>query len=110
MKFLPWKTLVLSLCTWPLSHAAAQQLECSPCSYGFGNVKVGTSVSFSIQLSNTGNKSLRISGISKQGSSEFQVGSFPLPVRLMPGKSVNLPVIFTPTAIGAVTGPCLPRR
>jgi Abnormal spindle-like microcephaly-assoc'd, ASPM-SPD-2-Hydin len=104
MKFLPRMAIVLFLSAWPLSHTAAQQLQCNPCSHAFGKVKVGTSVSFSIQLSNTGSKSLRISTKSKQGSGEFHFGSFPLPVTLMPGKSVNLPIIFTPTAIGHVTG------
>src|SRR5215471_12375226 len=104
MRFLPWIAVVLFLSTWPPSHAAAQQLQCNPCRYGFGKVEVGTSVSFSIQLSNTGRKSLRISSISQQGSGEFQLGSFPLPVRLVPGRSVNMPIIFTPTAIGQVSG------
>ena len=104
MKFLPWITVALFLFVWPFSHAAAQQLQCNPCSHGSGKVKVGASVSFAIQLSNTGSRSLLISSISKQGSGEFQVGSFPLPVKLMPRKSINLPVIFSPTAIGPVSG------
>jgi hypothetical protein len=81
----------------------SQQLTCTPCSHGFGKAKVGTSVSFSIQLSNTGSKSLSILSKSKQGS-EFQFGSFPLPVTLSPGKTVNLPIVFKPTATGRVSG------
>ena len=104
MKFLPRLSIVLFLSVWPLSHAAAQQLQCNPCSHAFGRVKVGTSVSFSVQLSNTGSKALSISAKSKQGSGEFHFGSFPLPVTLMPGKTVKLPIIFSPIAIGHVTG------
>jgi hypothetical protein len=81
----------------------SQKLSCNPCTHGFGKVKVGTSVSFSIQLSNTGSKSLSIRSKSKQGG-EFQFGNFPLPVTLRPGKTVNLPVVFKPTAAGRVSG------
>jgi hypothetical protein len=81
----------------------SQQLSCNPCSHGFGKVKVGTSVPFSIQLSNTGSKSLSILSKLKQGS-EFHFGNFPLPMTLRPGKSVNLPVVFKPTAMGRVSG------
>lgn len=82
----------------------SQQLSCTPCTHGFGRVKVGTSVSFSIELTNTGSKSLRIFSKSKQGSGEFHVGYFPLPLTLNPGKSAKLPIVFKPTAIGHVTG------
>jgi hypothetical protein len=81
----------------------SQTLSCSPCSHGFGKVKVGSSVSFSIQLSNTGSQSLSILSKSKQGS-EFHFGSFPLPLTLLPGKTVNLPIVFKPTATGHVSG------
>jgi HYDIN/CFA65/VesB family protein len=104
MKFLPRMAIALVLSAWPLTYIAAQQLQCNPCGHTFGKVKVGTTVTFSIQLSNTGRKSLRISSTSKQGSGEFRFGSFPVPVTLNPGQSVNLPVIFAPTAIGHVTG------
>ncbi len=86
-----------------LPKAWSQQLSCNPCTHGFGKVKVGSSASFSIQLSNTGTKSLSISSKSKQGS-EFHFGYFPLPITLKPGKSVKLPIIFKPTVIGHVTG------
>jgi hypothetical protein len=92
---------VLLLCLAPASWS--QQLSCRPCNYGFGKVKVGTPASFSIRLTNTGTKAVRIGSKSKTGS-EFHFGSFPLPVTLMPGKSVLLPIIFKPTAIGHVTG------
>lgn len=102
MRFIP-ALAVLLLCL-PLSLSWSQQLSCKPCSYAFGKVKVGTSASFSIQLSNTGSKSLRIFSKAKQGSGEFHLGSFPLPITLQPGKAVKLPIIFKPTTIGRVTG------
>ncbi len=88
---------VAPACVW------AQQLHCDPCSYNFGKVQIGSSSSYSIQLSNSGNKTLRISSKSEQGSA-FSFGKFPLPVKLQPGASIQLPVIFTPTAKGNASG------
>lgn len=95
-------TILLFLVVLPVCWS--QQLSCKPCTHGFGKVKLGTSVSFTIQLTNTGTKSMRIFTKSKQGSSEFHFGYFPLPLTLNPGKTANLPIIFKPTAIGPVTG------
>ena len=46
---------------------------------------------------------MRISSKSEQGSA-FSFGAFPLPVKLQPGTSIELPVIFTPTAKGYANG------
>lgn len=81
----------------------AQQLDCQPCRHGFGKVQTGNSKSFNINLTNSGKRSLKITADSVQGS-EFAVGTFPLPMTLKPGKSVQLPLIFTPTTVGRVTG------
>src|SRR6202158_1031817 len=91
------------LCCLALAPAWAQQLYCKPCWHGFGNVQIGSSSSHSFRLSNTGSKTLQITSKSKQGS-EFSFGAFPLPVNLQPGASVDLPVIFKPTAKGYSTG------
>lgn len=80
--------------------AMAQQLHCKPCYYGFGKVQIGTSVTYSFQLSNTGSKTLRINSKSIQGSNAFSFGKFTLPMSVQPGASVQLPVIFTPNAKG----------
>ncbi len=100
--FSPALVAVLLLCFVPES-AWAQQLQCNPCRYSFGKVQVGTSSSYSFQLSNTGSKTLRITSKSKQGSA-FSFGKFPVPVNIRPGASVELPVIFTPTAKGNSVG------
>ncbi len=103
MRFFP-PAAVLGLLLW-LAPACvcAQQLHCNPCSHAFGKVQIGSSSSYSIQLSNTGNSTLRISSKSEQGSA-FSFGTFPLPVKLQPGTSIELPVIFTPTAKGYANG------
>lgn len=85
------------------TSALAQQLQCKPCWYGFGKVQTGSSSSFSIELKNTGDKPLEITSDSVQGSA-FSVGTFPLPVTLNRGARIQLPVIFTPTAQGRVSG------
>jgi hypothetical protein len=85
------------------TSVSAQELECQPCRHGFGKVQNGTSRSFNVQLKNSGKRTLKITSDSIQGS-EFSVGSFPLPMKLTPGETVVLPVVFTPTAAGRVTG------
>jgi hypothetical protein len=92
--------LLLGLATVSVS---AQELECQPCRHGFGKVQTGTSHSFNFQLTNSGKRALKITSDSLQGS-EFSIGTFPLPMTLGPGKSVELPVIFTPTASGRELG------
>ena len=92
--------LFLGLATTLVS---AQELECQPCRHGFGKVQDGTSHSFNIQLKNSGKRTLTITSDSVQGS-EFSIGTFPLPKKLTPGATIELPVIFTPTAAGRVTG------
>jgi hypothetical protein len=77
----------------------AQQLQCDPCSHAFNKVLIGTSSSFTVQLSNTGSKTLRIASMSVQGDA-FSFGEFSLPALIKPGASVPLSVIFTPTAVG----------
>jgi hypothetical protein len=103
MRFLPLVALLLSLSSLTPARAWAQQLQCKPCSQDFGKVEVGSSSSFSIQLTNSGNKNLRILTKSKQGR-EFMFGYFPLPITLRPGRTVQLPIVFKPTATGLVKG------
>jgi hypothetical protein len=93
---------ILLLCLAP-GFTWAQQLQCNPCSHAFGKVEVGSSVSYSIQLSNTGTTTLRVTSKSVTGS-EFSFGTFPVPVRIKAGASVELPMIFTPTAAGHTSG------
>jgi hypothetical protein len=96
-----------------LAPAWAQKLECKPCSYSFGDVQIGKSTSYSIELSNKGTKGLNITSKfitsksiasrSKRGNA-FEFGEFPLPVHLRPGASVKLPVIFKPSDKGQSEG------
>jgi len=85
------------------AYVLAQKLGCNPCGHNFGKVQIGSSSDYSIQLSNTGNETLRITSKKEQGSA-FSFGKFTLPVKLQPGASIELPVIFTPTAEGYASG------
>ncbi|MGO9402336.1 MAG: choice-of-anchor D domain-containing protein [Terriglobales bacterium] len=99
----PFPLVAGLLCCLALAPAWAQELHCQPCWHNFAKVEVGDSRSFSVQLSNTGHQTLRITSKSKQGS-EFSFGKFPLPVSVQPGASVELPLIFKPTAKGYAAG------
>lgn len=103
MRSLPLIVIACLLCGLTPVSSWAQQLQCKPCSHAFGRVPVGNSSSFSIQLSNTGSKTLRISSNSEHGSG-FSYGNFHVPVRIRPGASVQMPVIFAPTAKGHAQG------
>lgn len=92
--------LLVGLATISLS---AQDLQCQPCRHGFGKVQTGSSRSFNVQLTNSGKRALTITSDSIQGS-EFSTGTFRLPMKLAPGASVELPLIFTPTASGREIG------
>ena len=102
MKFLLRMALVLVVSAWLVSHATAQQLQCNPCSYDYGQVQIGTSKPYSFQLTNTGSKALTISSKRKSGK-DFWFSKFPLPVTLQPGKSTQMSVNFHPSVAGTVT-------
>ena len=103
MRFFPLIVIAWLLCSLATVCVWAQELRCEPCRHGFGRVQIGDSSSFSIQLSNTGKKTLRITSKSEQGSA-FSFGNFPLPAKIRPGASTQLPVIFTPTVKGYTHG------
>ena len=103
MKFLPRMALALLVLILPLARASAQQLQCKPCSYDYGQVKTGTSKQYLFQLTNTGSRTLHILSKWKNGKS-FSFGNFPLPLTLAAGKSIQLPVNFKPLVTGKITG------
>ncbi|MGB9236070.1 MAG: choice-of-anchor D domain-containing protein, partial [Terriglobales bacterium] len=92
----------LLFCLVPDS-ARAQRLDCSPCSYNFGNVTVGQSASYSIQLTNVGTQTLTISSKSISGSG-FSYGNLPLPIQIDAHSSIAVPIVFKPTVEGSTAG------
>jgi len=103
MRSLPPFVAAGLFCVLATASLSAQQLQCKPCWHGFGKVQVGNSSSFSIELKNDGEKPLKITSDSVQGSA-FSIGNFHLPVKLRPGDSIDLPIVFTPTAPGRTYG------
>ena len=99
MRFL---SLGLLLFLVPVS-ALVQYLACSPCSYDFGKLKIGDSVSYSIELTNNASKTLTILSKSLKGSA-FSFGHFPVPIKISPWSSIELPVIFTPKTARSTDG------
>jgi HYDIN/CFA65/VesB-like, Ig-like domain/Cep192 domain 4 len=103
MKSLPRMALTLLVSACALSIAAAQKLQSTPSSNDYGSVQIGTSKQFTFQLSNTGSKSLTIRSKNKSGK-DFTFNKFALPVTLAPGGSTSMPVNFTPSVAGRISG------
>ena len=103
MRAFPLIVVAWLLCWLAPVSAWAHQLQCDPCDHAFGKVQIGKSSSYSIKLTNTGNKTVHVLSKSKHGRA-FSFGHFPLRVKIRPGASIELPVIFTPKANGHATG------
>lgn len=78
-------------------------IDVSPASISFGSLTVGQSASKTLTVTNTGTKSLTVSGISVAGSG-FSMKPVALPMALTPGQSVIVSTSFTATASGAASG------
>lgn len=84
-------------------RAAANELELSPTSLPYGNVKVGLTRTVSLAVTNHGKSSVTISGIDSSDSM-FKVSPLKLPKILAAGEKLELSVTFEPTAPGWVGG------
>jgi len=102
MRFFPLIAVAWLLSSLLPTSAHAQEVYCKPCWHNFGQVQVGDSSDYSIQLWNTGKSPLKINTKSEQGAG-FSFGKFVLPVTLQPGASIEVPVVFTPTAKGYIS-------
>lgn len=78
-------------------------LTASPASHDFGNQRINTSSSVQqFTLTNTGNQSLALSGISSTNGEFSQTNNCPAALAANAGCTIS--VTFTPTAIGARSG------
>lgn len=93
--------LTFLFCCLASAPAWTQEFQCVPCWYNFGKVEVGSSSSYSVKVSNLGHKTLSVTKAKSEGA--FALGKVTLPLEIKPGTSVELPVIFTPTADGRTT-------
>jgi hypothetical protein len=88
----------------PLSaDAATPQLAYSPTGLRFGAMVVGQSDTLLVTVTNNGLTSVTISEIAVSNP-EFAPSSLSLPLTLLAGQSVQMPVTFTPTAAAFTNG------
>lgn len=81
----------------------AGSLTLNPSAVNFGNVKIGTSQTTDVTLSNTGSTDLTISQATLSGVA-FSMGNLTLPLTLAPGASTSLSVTFAPIGTGSFSG------
>jgi hypothetical protein len=80
----------------------SSQLTASATSLGFGSVTVGTPVTKSINLTDSGGTNITISGVSITGAAFSASGG--LNATLTPNSSVTISVSFDPTAVASAQG------
>ena len=85
------------------ASAATSQLTCEPAILAFGATVVGQTETLPVTLTNNGQTSAAISGVTASNS-EFTASSLSLPLVLLAGQSFDLNVSFTPTAMGWTGG------
>ncbi|MFZ3216971.1 MAG: choice-of-anchor D domain-containing protein [Candidatus Acidiferrales bacterium] len=83
--------------------ATASNLNASPGSVAFGNVAVGSTGQQTITLTNTGNASATISGISASGTG-FSATGLTTPLTLTANQTTTFAAKFAPTTAGNATG------
>jgi hypothetical protein len=84
-------------------NAATLVLNASPASLSFGSIDTGATSSLGVTLTNSGNSSVTISGVSTSGAG-FSASNVSSGTVLAPGQSAALDVTFAPTSTGGVTG------
>jgi hypothetical protein len=95
---------ILLLAFMPVAaSAAASQLTCTPAKLGFGAVVVGQTQALLVTVTNTGQTTVTVSGITV-GNPALTASYVNLPLALLAGQSVNLSVSFTPMTTGWTGG------
>src|SRR5213076_314026 len=89
--------------TLTVNPTPAPAIQVNPTSISFGNVVVGTNLSQSLIISNTGTATLSITQITVTGAT-FSTSGYTLPLSVNAGQQTTITVAFLPTAVGAVSG------
>src|SRR3984885_14988872 len=83
--------------------AKASNLVVAPSSLAFGDVKVGSASTQTVQLKNSSSAAITVSAVSVTGSG-ISLSALSLPLTLSAGASANLSAIFKPAAAGNASG------
>ena len=86
----------------PTPVGSSASLSATPSSLGFGSQVLNTPTTQITKITNTGSVAVAITQDSVVGSG-FSVG-ITTPINLNPAQSVNVPVVFDPSAAGTVNG------
>ncbi|MGA7443709.1 MAG: choice-of-anchor D domain-containing protein [Candidatus Sulfotelmatobacter sp.] len=96
--------VILRLGMVPVSAGeTASQLACTPGSLQFGAIVPGETETLLVTVTNPGQTSVTVSGITLSNS-EFSASNLSLPLVLPPGQSVDMNVSFSPTSMGFTAG------
>ncbi len=83
--------------------AAAGQLTPNPASLAFGSAQVGSNVTLTDSLTNTGGSAVTISQATATGTG-FSISGLNVPLTLNPGASVTFSALFAPQSAGSASG------
>jgi hypothetical protein len=86
----------------PTPATGSPSLTATPSSLGFGSQVLNTPVTLTVKVTNVGTAAATITQDSISGTG-FSTG-ITTPLTLNPAQSVNVPVVFTPSAAGSVAG------
>jgi Abnormal spindle-like microcephaly-assoc'd, ASPM-SPD-2-Hydin len=103
---LPWKVIACGLVLLNIllfSEVSTAQLTVNPSTLSFGSVPVGSNVTHSLVLGNSGGSNLTVSQAAMAGSG-FSLSGPALPLTLAIGQSASFSVTFAPTSSGSVSG------
>jgi hypothetical protein len=89
------------------SGVASELLTASPATVAFGQVKVGSSSTVAVKLTNPHTWAVNLSKLTVSGGSGFSVSGASFPLSLAGNKSVTLQFTFKPVAAGLTGGSAL---
>jgi Abnormal spindle-like microcephaly-assoc'd, ASPM-SPD-2-Hydin len=95
--------LIVPLSGEGVTGEAAPYATIEPLTAQFGNVPVGTLNTQSIEVKNTGARSLSLTSVTAKGSG-FSVSGISTPVALAAGQRIHFSVGFLPTSAGSYNG------
>jgi hypothetical protein len=97
-------TATSSAATLTVNAVAVPGIQVSTGSISFGNDPVGTKLSQTLGITNTGSATLSITQLTASGSTAFTVSGFSLPISISAGQKTTITANFLPASVGSVSG------